>query len=421
MAHCANHGRRRKASNVFTTLDRYVLKQVSTPLVAALGVGLTMLLAERLVRLLDNTLGKKSSFAVVFELLAYLVPHYLGLAIPAALFLGLLFGFNKMSKDSEIDAFQATGAGLHRLTRPVIVLSAILALLSFATFGWIQPHARYAYRAAMFNVVNVEVFYLAEEGVFMQSGTRTFILDNLDRSTNSFSHVFLFDYRGKDGSDTLTASNGSLVNVPGSTRPVLHLADGHRLKFDSWTGPRDDGVVPLPQAGEFKSADTPLGRIAPEAFRPRGKDERELTLPELASHLDSPPEGATIATMQAEFHKRLVSVLALLILPVLAVPFAVGRHRGQRAYRFGVALVLIVAFHEVIEQGALATRASGMSPWLTMWLPLLLLAAFALSRYRRACFTLKPDGLDGIAEALTDAGSAVRKWLFARFGLGQTT
>ena len=45
-----------------------------------------MLLAERLVRLLDTTLGKKNSFGVVFELLAYLVPHYLGTAIPAAFF-----------------------------------------------------------------------------------------------------------------------------------------------------------------------------------------------------------------------------------------------------------------------------------------------------------------------------------------------
>ena len=48
------------------------------PLAGAMAIGLLVLLAERMVRLLDTILGKKNSFAVVFELLAYLVPHYLG-------------------------------------------------------------------------------------------------------------------------------------------------------------------------------------------------------------------------------------------------------------------------------------------------------------------------------------------------------
>ena len=63
---------------MLTIIDRYVLRQVAKPLATAMAIGLLMLLAERLVRLLDTTLGKKNSFAVVFELLAYLVPHYLG-------------------------------------------------------------------------------------------------------------------------------------------------------------------------------------------------------------------------------------------------------------------------------------------------------------------------------------------------------
>ena len=66
-----------------------------------MAIGLLVLLAERMVRLLDATLGKKNSFAVVFELLAYLVPHYLGLAVPAALFLGLLFGFNSFPRTAR--------------------------------------------------------------------------------------------------------------------------------------------------------------------------------------------------------------------------------------------------------------------------------------------------------------------------------
>ena len=137
---------------MFAIVDRHVLKQVSLPLAGTLVIGLLMLLADRMVRLLDTTLGKKNSFTVVFEMLAYLVPHYLGTALPAALFLGLLLGFGRMSTNSETDAFMASGVSLHRLARPVILLGVLMSILSLAILGWVQPHARYAYRSVVFDV-----------------------------------------------------------------------------------------------------------------------------------------------------------------------------------------------------------------------------------------------------------------------------
>ena len=242
-----------------------------------------MLLADRMVRLLDTTLGKKNSFSVVFEMLAYLVPHYLGTAIPAALFLGLLLGFGKMSANSETDAFMASGVGLHRMARPVILLGLFMSIATLVIMGWVQPYSRYAYRSVVFDVSNVDVFYLAEEGVFMQAGDRTFILDKLDRSKNAFAHAFIFQDKGVEGSDTVTASAGRLIDNPAGLRPTLHLEQGHRLTFKQ----RPTAEAPSnAESTEFALADTPLGRISKDLFRPRGEDERELTLPEL--YLPSP-------------------------------------------------------------------------------------------------------------------------------------
>ncbi len=379
-------------------IDRYVLLQIAKPLGTAMAIGLLMLLAERMVRLLDTTLGKKNSFSMVFELLAYLVPHYLGIAIPVALFLGLLFGFSRLSRDSEIDALQSIGAGLARLTRPVIMLSAGLAILSFFIVGWLQPITRYAYRSALFDVGNVEVFYLAQEGVFMQAGSRTFILDKLDRGNNSFDRVFLFEDKGPEGSETLTASTGQLITVDGQRRPILRLNDGNRLRVEKW--PADGALAPPGSIGTFDRVDAPLGKLADKVFRPRGDDERELTLPELAARQKSPPPGATADSMRAELHKRIVNVVTLYMLPMLAVPFAIGRQRSQRSYRFGVALVLVVALHEIIEQGAIATKASGVSPWLSMWLPFLAVSVFAVWRFYGAAYTLQQDKLEALIEAI---------------------
>lgn len=390
-------------NRILSTTSAYVVRQVVRPLLAALAIGLLVLLSERLVRLLDITLGKKNSFTIVFEMLGYLVPHYLGLALPAAFFLGLLFGFNRLSKASEVDAFMASGIGLHQLTRPILVLAVFFTVVAIVIFGYVQPHARYAYRALVHTVTSVEIFYLAEEGVFMQAGSRTFILDKLSRRDNRFERIFLFEDKGAAGSETVSASSGALIEVEGEQRPVLRLQQVHQLQVKGWPSPDTSQALPQSRVAEFKSVDTPLGKVRSVLFRLRGNDEREMTLDELIARRNDPPKGATLEDMRAELHRRIVSILTILVLPMLAIPFALGRRRGQRAYRFAVALVLLIAYNEIIEQGALAVRVQNASPYLALWLPFAALVAFSAFRYYRACFTLRSDGLEPIIDRIADA------------------
>jgi lipopolysaccharide export system permease protein len=403
---------------VLTIIDRYVLRQISTPLLASLAIGLLVLLAERLVRLLDVTLGKKNSFGVVFELLAYLVPHYLGTAIPAALFLGLLFGFNKLSKNHELDGMSAAGIGLHQLLRPALLMALLFSVASLAIFGWVQPLTRYAYRSVLFDVKNVDAFYLAEEGVFMQSGSRTFILDKLDRGSNSFQHIFVFDYNGPGGAETMTASSGKLITVPGQPRPVLRLDSGHRLLVERWPTLSSSGAAIPSSVANFAQTDTPLGKVSKDLFRPRGDDEREMTLPEIYAQMSNPPASTTPEAMRAEFHRRIINVLAMLVLPILAIPFAVGRARSPRAYRMAFALILLVAFHEIIEQGAVMAKLGTLSPWVTLWLPMGLLASFALWRFYTTSFRIAGEGLDSIFVPITEVLGRLTSKLMRKFSWG---
>jgi lipopolysaccharide export system permease protein len=400
---------------MFTTIDRYILRQVAIPLLTALGIGLSLLLAERLTRLLDFTLGKRNSFGVVFEMLAYLVPHYLGTAIPASLFLGLLFAFNKLAKSNELTAMLASGISLHRLLRPLLLLAALFSLISLFVFGWLQPHTRYAYRSIVFDVSNVDAFFLAEEGVFMQSDGRTFILDKLDRSTSSFERVFIFDDNGVRGSETLTATSGRLVPVEGETRPVLRLNNGQRFLLEAW--PRSETVFNTlaRSRSNFEFADTPLGRLRKDVFRPRGDDERELTLPELWRLQDKPPKGATLNSMRGELNRRLVNIVSMFILPILALPFATGNPRSPRGYRMTIAMLLIVAFHQIVEQGSAAIKNSGVSHITVLWVPTILLGLFAFWRFWRVSFKISEDPIDNAINAIASFGSSVTSTVLGLF------
>jgi lipopolysaccharide export system permease protein len=394
---------------VIRIIDRYILRTVMVPLLASFSIGLLMLLAERLVRLLDSTLGKQDSIGLVFKMLAYLVPHYLGTAIPAALFLGLLFGFGNLSKNHELDAMLASGFGLHRLARSTVLLATLFAVASFLVFGWAQPYTRYAYRSVLNEIESVDAFYLAEESVFMQAGTRTFILDKLNRSDNTFSRVFVFDKDDQGGTDTMTAFDGRLIAVPGEVRPVLRLNNGTRLVTElSTVGATVDRTL---EHSTFAQIDTPLGKEGRGLFRPRGADERELTLAELAfGHKQTGSKVSATAT-RAELHHRLVSMTVLLLLPFIALPFATGKVRAFRNYRIGIALVLIVAFHEVIENGAVAAKSGTVSPYLALWLPVVCLALFSLWRFYQTAFSVPGNRTDQVFAAI----SAVFSRMFSRF------
>jgi lipopolysaccharide export system permease protein len=87
-------------------------------------------------------------------------------------------------------------------------------------------------------------------------------------------------------------------------------------------------------------------------------------------------------------------MLTIPILPFLAVPFALVRNRGYRAYNIGAALLLLVAFNQFIEQGVIATRVNSASPWLAIWLPFFVVLAFTAYRFWTACFSIRRNASD---------------------------
>jgi lipopolysaccharide export system permease protein len=105
------------------TFDSYILRQATKPLLTAVVVALLLLLVERMMRLLDFVLDSRGTLDVLLQLLTVLVPHYLGLALPAALFLALTIAFGRMQRDSELDAMLSAGIGLHQQLRPAFKLA----------------------------------------------------------------------------------------------------------------------------------------------------------------------------------------------------------------------------------------------------------------------------------------------------------
>ena len=62
------------------------------------------MLLEKLVHVLDLVVNKGGPFVLLLEILADLIPPYLGLALPASLFAAVLLTAIRLSGGSELEA-----------------------------------------------------------------------------------------------------------------------------------------------------------------------------------------------------------------------------------------------------------------------------------------------------------------------------
>ena len=103
--------RRRQAGVVgmfgLPMMDRYLLQLMGPPMAAALGVVLIALLLERILRLFNLLAASSARFELILDLVGNLVPHYLGLALPAAFFISVFLVIARLGDNNEVDALLA--------------------------------------------------------------------------------------------------------------------------------------------------------------------------------------------------------------------------------------------------------------------------------------------------------------------------
>jgi lipopolysaccharide export system permease protein len=351
--------------------SRYLLAQIARPMITTILVALIALLAERTLRVVDLVVGWRGSLFVVFEMLGYLIPHYMGLALPVAFFLGILLTFSRLSREGELAATFASGVGLPQLLRPILLVSLALALVTTLLASQLQPYARYAYRAATHALTNATFTQLLQGGLFTTLGDTTYMVESISDDKTSMRKVFL--HRNAENGDrvTVTAAEGQVRRNGPMSPIVLTLQNGLQQLVPAGDG---TGSAPREVVARFRAFETDFGN-PDEDFRPRGEDEREMTLLELWAARADPPAHIEPWEIEAELQARLVRILSLPVLPLMAIPLAIGRVRGQRSYGLVIGLAVLIAFHQVVQLGEALVDNGDAPAWLALWLPF---AAFAL-------------------------------------------
>lgn len=348
---------------MLSTLDRYLLRQIVTTGAVILVLGLTTVMLERLLALLRIVGDLDKVLTYLGQMLFALTPHYLGLVLPAAFFFGVLLTLGRLSRDSELAAVFAVGAGLPRVLAPIMGLAVVLTVIAAIILGFVTPHARYAYRSFKHTVTHASLSASITAGTFIDMGDVTFFAEGAVREQDRLrvSNVFVYQDNEDGGAVMTTAEKGVLVKLPGDEGLALILTDGERTDIEV------DGAHGPPMA--FDQLRWPILAADDATYGPRGRDRRELTLTELWTARLDPPKKPSLAQLESELQLRLVTIASIPALPLLAAALALAGGRTGRGHGIVAGLLILVIYHKMLASGDASASRDLLSPWLGLWLP----------------------------------------------------
>lgn len=334
-------------------MDRYLLKLMFPRLIAVMLVALAALLAERMLRLFDLMNAYGAEVTPVLRMVASLVPHYLGLALPIAFCIAVLGAMRHLSQTSEAVAMGSAGWSLRRIGLPFVLCGVLFCLLSQLLFGVIQPGSRYLYQTIRHELINAGWNGRVEEGMFFKVKDGFLVSTaGIDGTGRVLENVFVLR-EGKDGTTIMTATGGVLVPDPEKGRVMLRLENGRLL---------------LPDGKFFDFGDTTVNHDfeLPAPFRSRGESARELTTPELWRAM---ADGGTAADPKfaTEFHNRMIRSVSLIGIAMMAVPLGMANARSPGWVPLATAIVILAVFDNAIKFISGLAQNGSLDPALGMW------------------------------------------------------
>ena len=355
----------------WSATDRYIAKLIAVPLLGTLVLSAMLLVLEKMLRLFDFVATEGGPVSVVWRMLANLIPEYLSLGIPIGLTLGILLAFRRLATSSEIDVMRAVGLGYNRLLKAPYAYAIGLAILNLAIVGYVQPLARYAYEGLRFELRSGALGASIKVGEFTTLGQRlTLRVESSSDEGRRLTGIFAHAVAANGQSVSASAREGQFLATADPDTIVLRLTEGMLI--------HDGPNFPAPRVLTFTSHDLPIDLPKIEAFRTRGGQDRELTIPELARVGNDAAEPlATRLESRANFHFRLVEVATMLVLPLLAIALAVPPKRSTSALGLFLAIVMLVTQHKINEYAEGFGALGGVDPLIALWVPFLLFSALA--------------------------------------------
>ena len=193
-------------------LNRYLLKELTTPFFTTFFVLIFVLLSQFILKNLDRFLGKGLSLGIILKFLFLNSAWIISLAIPMAVLVTTLITFGKLSSNNEITAFKASGITYNALLKPCLAFSFTVLLLLIPYNLWLLPDMNHDVRKLSYKISKNRPDIEFNENMLNILSDKTIYLG--DRiNTNSFSNIIIFDNKYNNSLNTIMADDGEFLSM----------------------------------------------------------------------------------------------------------------------------------------------------------------------------------------------------------------
>lgn len=286
--------------------DRYLLKNILVAtLFTAVSLAAVIMLTQSL-RFLELIINSGASGLSFFILTVLALPRFFEVILPIALMIGTVFIYNRMSADSEIVVMKSSGFSPLRLSRPALVLAAIVTVIVFLITSWIAPVSVSKMQAMRVGIKAQYSSLLLRNGIFNSVGKDVTVYIHNRGGDGELEGILIHDTRASNQLPvTVIAKRGVIVSDDDKQQVVVY--DGSRQQYNPQTGALD--------RLDFERYSLDLPEAGPVRQRWREPDERtlyELLNPDAQTKL----REKSMREFAVEAHRRVVS-------PFLAITFTV--------------------------------------------------------------------------------------------------
>ncbi|MHB1204002.1 MAG: LptF/LptG family permease [Rhodospirillaceae bacterium] len=328
----------------------YIFRQLGLGTVMV-GLVLTLIVwLTQSLQFLQFIINKGLALGDWLKLTTLLLPSFVGVILPTALFFVVVFIYNKLIVDRELVVVQAAGVSRWGLASPALAAAAAAVVVGYALSLFGVPAAYRGFREAQWNLKANASQVLIREGAFntLTDGLTVYVRER--GRSGELEGVIVHDSRQPQKSITLMAEHGALGE--GDNGPRIVLANGSRQEL-----PRGSGNLSLLYFDSY-ALDLDEVAAAPEGRYANNQERSTLDLLSTRESETLPPQK--VSRMHAEAHQRLVGPLAALGYTLVALIFmltGVSDKRGQIERIAGAVGVIVLLHAAALGAMNLAARA----------------------------------------------------------------
>lgn len=347
--------------------DRYLARTViaTTLIVALVLVGLYTFFSF-IAELKNVGVGDYSLFTAALTVLLE-APQGLYEIFPVIVLLGTLMGLGGLAAGSELVVLRASGVSVLRLTGSALQAGLILAVACFWVGDWLAPQGAQLAQQVRATAHSGDAAAQSGQSLWLRQGADFMHINRLLTDSHVVGMQIYQEGPGPRLSRIITAQHARYQNGHWRLRDVTVT----RFRGDSVTV---DNEAQRDVAAAIKPNLLKLFVVQPQNLSTLGLYRYAAFLRQ--NHLDA-------SRYMVAFWRKLATPVMVLVMMVLAVPFALGQLRsagvGQRLFIGVLAGLGFYTFNEIVANTG---QVMGLTPWVTAWAPTLLLGGLALWRLR---------------------------------------